>query len=235
MLNLFSRNNRYEKYIIVSAARSGSTMLSNMLRNHPHVNAQREYFDRIRGRSPEELWRELFRPQKRSVRAVGFNIHYNQPVDEKRDEVWGLIENEEKVRMIHLVRDNLLRTYVSAKIANKVKLFRLFDEAGRPDLERRRIVITPREFQENIDAMLAYYRFYETIAASKPSIRVVYEELAASPEPEFARITDFLGLPRRRPVIVTKVMNPEPLEMLVSNYAELKEAFASTQWARFFE
>lgn len=228
-------NVSYKKYMIVSYPRTGSTMLSKMISYHPEINGMGECFDRIAGRDPQEILANLFSKQKGNIKAVGFNIHFNHPVDEKNEETWALLKSDKDIHIIFLSRKNLLRVYMSAKIANKVKLFRLYQTKNRPDIKERQVVIEVEEFKNFIDEYSHYYNLYRNMFSSHPNLHLNYEDIVNAPDIEFLKVTDFLSLPFHNPKVITKVMNPEPLSQLIINYSTLKEAYKDSVHGWMFD
>lgn len=228
------RNTDFKKYLILSTPRAGSTLLSRMVLNHPNVIGKGEYFDRLRGREPSGELETLFRPQRKSIKAVGFNIHYNHPADEKKKEAWSLLKECKDLHIIHLSRKNTLRYYVSSKIARKLTLFNIKEANDRPDLEKRRVIVTPQELRVIINSSSKRYQSYHSMFSSHPIIEVEFERLILNPETEFLKLTKFLGLDHQKPKISTVIMNPEPLSELIINYDELKHEFISSPCSWMF-
>lgn len=233
--SLFLKNYNYKKYIILSLPRSGSTLLSRMMLAHPNVKGEGEYFDRLKNKNPEVLLETLFSPQKMSVQAVGFNIHYNHPADEKKDEAWMLLRESPDLHVIHLSRKNILRYYLSTKIARKLNVFRIKRAKDRPDLESRKVIIAPQELEKTIANVERDKARFNSIFSAKPMIEVEYEKIILNPKMEFQRLTSFLELPEKEPKLLSEIMNPEPLAELIINYDELKAEFKSTEWSWMFE
>ena len=233
--SLFLKNNNYKKYIILSPPRSGSTLLSRMMLAHPNVKGEGEYFDRLKNKNPAMLLETLFSPQKMSVQAVGFNIHYNHPADEKNNEAWKLLREFPDLYVIHLSRKNILRYGLSTKIARKLNVFRIKRVKDRPDLGRRKVIITPPELKKIIADVERDAVRYNSMFSANPMIEVEYEKLILNPSVEFQRLTNFLELPEKEPRLLSEIMNPEPLSELIINYDELKDEFKLTEWSWMFE
>jgi hypothetical protein len=127
----------YARFIILSAARTGSNMLASSLNTSPSITCFREIFN-ILGRSIDFnvegydrhdasdralrdsdfdtfLRTRIFCAHPPQVRAVGFKMTYHHFFGFDGLREW-LIE-QRAVRVIHLRRHNLLRSLVSEKIA----------------------------------------------------------------------------------------------------------------------
>jgi LPS sulfotransferase NodH len=127
----------YVLFIILSTARTGSTMLVQALNSHPRVRCFREVFNArmdyvdfsmegydnfnqsdiaLRQEDPSRFLRErVFREWPPGIRAVGFKLLYENHAD-----VPTLVHDltsDSRLRVIHLRRRNELRTLVSEKKA----------------------------------------------------------------------------------------------------------------------
>jgi Flp pilus assembly protein TadD/LPS sulfotransferase NodH len=128
-----------KKFVIFTAARSGSNLLATLLRSHPDVECQYELFDPIRvissdlddeklndkdfrDNDPEAYLERLFAhfPDKK---AVGFKV---VPCDGMQDLVDYLISRDDIVKIV-LERDNRLLSFSSRLIAKKT------DQWGLPE------------------------------------------------------------------------------------------------------
>jgi LPS sulfotransferase NodH len=129
----------YERFMILSDARTGSNLLVQALNSHPNIVCFREIFNfewpgvdfnveghnshdadslRLRNTDPPRFLREqVFGDHVADAKAVGFKFHY--------DHLWafeGLVQHlvaDEGLRVIHLVRRNALRSLVSRMIADQ--------------------------------------------------------------------------------------------------------------------
>jgi LPS sulfotransferase NodH len=210
-------------------------MLTGMMLGHPNIYGSSELLGKLNGRNPRDILDNLFQPQKTSVKAVGFKMHYNHPSDGDKEATLEMLVNYENLHIIHLSRKNILRARVSEKIAQKIKMFELHSSQNRPNLEERQVTVTAKELKNLIDISDKRYQSYNTLFSSHPIIEVEYEQLVNEPKFQYQRITQFLDLPDSEPIIKSIVMNPEPLSDLVKNFSELKEEFYATEWGWMFE
>jgi LPS sulfotransferase NodH len=141
----------YTRFIILSGARTGSTMLGDSLNSDPRIICFGEIFnplvsfvpyrvkgyehageqdDGLRRSSPKDfLTRRIFCEHRRGVQAVGFKFHY-----EHFWEFEGLVElltGDRELRVIHLKRRNRLRSLVSRRIAERTD--RWFEHGAVPE------------------------------------------------------------------------------------------------------
>jgi len=211
------------RFIVLSEGRSGSTLLVDELgRRWDEIRSEREVFQwKWRGsKSFEAIARRTF-IQDTGHAIVGCKILLLQVSDEQLTQLLEL----QGMRVIFLRRRNLLRRYVSLKIAEQTDLWRQSsrEKVRIPTLEERRITIRTDNFYQRTMTTFAYFRRFEELAASVPSIDVYYEDLSSDLNNELRRIAEFLGAgepSREDPPLLTK-QNPESLEDLILNFDEV--------------
>lgn len=223
----------FERFVIVSRSRSGSNLLVSLLDDHPQIRAEGELLGRLDGRRPEDVLRRLYRRHPPGIRAVGFKYFYYHPVDGEPAAVWRLLDPTE-YRIVHLRRENPLRAIVSRQIASTSQAWSRRRGQELP-IERRRVQMSPSELKNHLERT----RTWEAEARARWGrgryVEVTYEALASDPASISRSIQEFLGVdphPTRTPL---RRQNPERTSELLENYEELREAFASTEWASLFD
>lgn len=134
----------YTRFMTLSGPRTGSTLLQEALNSSPEIHCFGEIFNdlvknidyrvdgydmwsdedmALRSASPVEFLRQrIFCRHAEPVRAVGFKFHYGH--------FWfhsGLMEalrDDRDLAVIHLTRRNLVRVFVSDKIAERTRVYR---------------------------------------------------------------------------------------------------------------
>jgi LPS sulfotransferase NodH len=207
-----------------------------MLNQHPRVDLRGEVLGRTRGRCAAEMVDEVFTRQIPLVRVAGFKVFYEHPIDDDSGELWDWLEQVDKLHVIHLRRQNILRSVLSLKLAQRT---------GRWGVRRGNLPATlADEPAIALDADELRQAFQQTRAfeaqarrrfAAKAMLEVRYRELTADAEAAYRRITDFLGIPYIQPKIRLQKQARRPLCEAIANYAQLQAAFAGTEWSRFFE
>lgn len=263
----------YVRFIILSGARTGSHMLAQALNSSPRITCFREVFnpvqdfiqfdvegyDNFRARDislrsddPVRFLEErIFCRYSEDIRAVGFKLHYGQPIGFP-----GLRERlaeDREIRVIHLRRHSLLRMLVSLKLARETGVF-LVDEGRKADiatlwtaarhpvkaaarLQRRlrppkpagkarrvKVMVTPEELYEFIVQMRIRAVKHEELFQEHPVCQVFYEDMVDRRREVFEEVQAFLGEEPRRLSVTLRKQNPEPLRELIENYEELYEA-----------
>lgn len=221
----------YKKFIILSRPRTGSTLLTKMLLSHPNVKGSCEPLNKLKGRNPQKILDDLFVPYRPKVKAVGFKLHYNHPVDEDHHKTWRILLDDKTYHIIHLERKNHLRTCVSELISQKLAIYLLRNKNKRPPIEDRKVIVTYNEFLEWVDINNMHYNSYSAMFSDHKKIEIEYERLVNSPVDELNRIAGYLSLAEFTPKHKLVQMNPEPLSELIVNFDELKDKLKDSEHA----
>jgi hypothetical protein len=144
----------YVRFIILTSARTGSTMLGQALNSSPNIICFREIFnplidfvdfhvDGYDDSSAEDralrdqdckrfLQERIFRQHPIEIRAIGFKMHYFHfigfPGLRER-----LVEDTE-LRVLHVRRRNLLRALVSTRMAQRTGVWAQYRKAPPPNM-----------------------------------------------------------------------------------------------------
>jgi len=244
----------YSKFVIVGAARTGSTLLVDLLNAHSQVLAFGELF-----RTPEaigwdvrpfvtyqsprliDLYRadpvafleySVFRRWPANYAAVGFKLFYYHARQPPQSAVWDHLASDRNIRILHIRRQNLLAQYLSLLIAHKTDVWSTTrsppdqHEPIRIDVEacRRHFLDVRRSEDECADVFKNH------------AVRnVYYESLARNYAGEMQGIADFLGVRPERIGSNLVRQSKGPVSQTITNYDELKRAFANTCWQEFFD
>lgn len=161
--------------------------------------------------------------------AVGFKVNYSQ-INRYPVVVSWIKEND--LRIIHLIRSNLLKRLVSHKIANIRDL-----RHSTRSVETTAVYIDPtiliEDFRRRQDRFARYRkRFADDF--KKPFLEVEYESLMADFESEMHRVLEFLEIDDFMPLTSELVkVNPNTLADIVENYDEVKQALAGSEFEPF--
>jgi LPS sulfotransferase NodH len=243
----------YRRFVIVGIARTGSTLLIDLLNSHSQALAFGELFrssDAIgwdvrpfttlqNGRlltlyqsDPLTfLQRNVFRSWPREIAAVGFKLFYYHARVHPYSAIWDYLSMETDVRILHIKRRNILEQFLSlqrAHLSNIWSSTQLSKEITPPlrlEAEACKMHFSRvRRFEAECDTFFARHLVKS----------VYYEDLIARRAAEMQDVFDFLGL-RKEPVSAQIVrQRTEPLASVIANYGELKEFFVNTEWAEFF-
>ena len=225
----------YQRFVVLSRSRTGSNLLVSLLNAHPGVMAEWEVFACTHGEDPLNILARIYGKQPHYVKARGFKLFYYHPLDQDGDELWEELAEDRQLRVLHLKRRNILRTLISRKIAGLQDVWTAGSAPqprhGRPKAMR----FTVAELAEGFRETRAWEAKGDRTFRDHPLLPVYYEDLVADRQECLGQVLDFLHLPRLPLRSDMRKQNPERLVDLVANYAELKAAFAGSEWQRFFD
>jgi len=247
----------YGRFIVLGFARSGSSLLANLLSSHPQIKMFSELFnDKLPARkshsleagplAPDDdphvyLEQRIFRMYLPHIRAVGFKILYDQARDGDWSAVWDYLRRN-RLKIIHLKRRNILDQYLSLELAHKSDIW----VASQPEQNvgyNQTIELDPGHCLDFTGRMIKWWRQIDEFFQDSLVLQLTYEDLTANLAAESGRVLDFLGL-EFEPLIpnIIKQRTTRKTEM-IANYTDLKQAFinglatgqARAEWLEFFD
>lgn len=233
--NFFGSRN-YRKFVIVSDSRTGSTLLMQLLNSHPEIICFGEEFKNLKGFTCGPIWSRIYRKRPSLVNWVGFKLFYRHPSSGKDREVWNLIEQDKEIVIVHLMRRNILRSYVSKQIGLKTRKWT--ENINRPHElceDEKKVKLDPENCRENFESISGYIEKTEKRFKEHKIIPVLYENLDKDKQGTMDRIYGELGVANFKVATNMKKQNPEKLEDLIINFSELKKEFAGTKWEYLFK
>ena len=136
------------------------------------------------------------------------------------------------MRVLHIRRHNLLRTYLSHVHASRTE-----EWIGKGDAVR-----SPPPVGLDFDACRSFFektrrweREYDARLSGHPKLDLYYEDMVGGFDEEMTRVQTFLGLPLEGIRPRTRKQSQLPLSKAILNYEELRERFADTEWDSFFD
>lgn len=232
----FPNDSNRKLFIVLARPRTGSTLLMSYLNSHPDVNANGEVLARLNGRCHRAALRSAFaRNRKRGLfKARGFKLFFDHPFDTADDELFETLSKLPNLHVIHLKRRNLLRRFVSRKIAHQSGQWCMFNPNAGKSPQEKKLRVEVNEIMNEFQRANILEQKCNRYFIDYPMISVDYEYLAEYPNIVFRHVCDFLGVTEAVPATELLKQNPEPLRALVENYSELKQTFASTPWSYLF-
>ena len=242
-----------KRVILVAHPRSGSTMLATALDSHPDIG-----FERGEPFSPTHIWRQMsaeyhhgtFWRETAAVllnrpgyRIVGFRVTYKTIPDG----FWKMVQGN-NVKIIHLTRENVLRTLISAEINTAVDIgqidhynhtFYMPAEAPPP------LIVDPHKMLEQA-RKLTQWDAEITRQSEKWSgewYALTFEDMVGLGRGGIAQIPvelnrelcEFLEVRNERLVTTTRRVNPFLIQSLIKNFGELLYVFENSEFAEFVE
>jgi LPS sulfotransferase NodH len=246
------------KFVIVSAPRTGSTLLAQTLNNTPgvvchgelllsgQVRGYRDGFDPFtataeqrKARSTRLLQardtdsREFVKTaMKRPAKAVGMKVIYNDLLQTRwRDALQWLLDTPD-LHWIHLQRRNLLRRYVSERVMHAGGA--IHSAMGGRAKRRVQVEIDINDFQARCAQLEAERQHVVQLIGDRPLMDVFYEELSSETGTVVAGVCQMLGL-ETLPESITpalKKVGTDDLAQSVSNYNQLLDNELTRHWTQ---
>lgn len=239
----------YTRFICVGNPRTGSTLLMRSLNNHSRIIGYGEIvknIDRYPGhyhefghseslfqRDPVRfLETRVFGAYPPVVAAVGFKVFYHHaPRDTAWGrEVWDYLLGQSDLKILHLKRRNLLKTFLSRKQAGLTGEYIKYTANGAD----APLTLDPDEALVFFEQMRTGEEEYDALLAGRPLIEVIYEEMTKNYAAEMQRIQAFLGVEPEDIDPGTAKRPGRSLTSQIENYAELKDRFQGSPWEPFF-
>jgi hypothetical protein len=238
----------YAQFVCVGSPRTGSTLLMRSLNNHSRIvgfgeivkdidryPAHYHEFENSRSlfeRDPARfLQTKVFRKYPPSVDAVGFKIFYHHA---PRDTTWGrsvwdYLLRRPDIKVLHLKRRNLLKTFLSRKQAGQTGEYIKYSDG-----QQRTVSLDYDEALAFFEQMKASEAQYDALFAGRPMLEVIYEDVTRDYTAQMRGIQAFLGVEYEAIDPGTEKRPSRSLASQIENYAELKERFRATPWDSFF-
>ena len=244
------------KVAMFHIGRSGSTVMDDMLSQHPYI-----YWD-------GEVYEKVFKSLERSGKTVqvGYQSPAIDPVNNtlrKRmrrsgKDFYGFevkffhlrllgislpdyIENLCSLgfsRFIVLKRKNYLKKIVSSLISHKTKQFYMWD-TGEVALHQIDLDINNIEIDRDAKPLLEFLQDYDErfvsldkILESRATLKLTYEDdVLPDPRLGYEKICNFLNIVPKEPKVRLVKMNPYKLNELIGNFEDVKRALHETPFA----
>lgn len=204
------------------------------------------------------LEQQIFSKQPKYIQAVGFKLLYSQCRRGRQwwDEpeydfwwedvgpepkwegntryLWDFLA-EERIPIIHLTRNNLLESKVSALIAQHTGQWGIGATGGmRTQAIPKKIRLDIEEFEKDLRGEELFRKEVRKRFAQSPMLEVTYEDLIGAQKKELSRVLKFLGLNNYELNTPTQKLRDYNLPELIENYSDLKSYFSGSPFEFMF-
>jgi LPS sulfotransferase NodH len=230
-LNILGHSN-YKRFAIIGHSRTGSNYLFLGLKSSSCVRMYHEVFAKhnraLVGKNFDQIFPMIFKKERRNIKAVGFKLFY----DHLSINEWDKFLSHKYLRIIHLTRENLLRTIVSLDIAFKTDQWSVSANNVVKKLAEKKIFLDTSKLIDRIEQIEDYERLTRDRFTNRHILEVVYEKLIGEPEKTFKYISEYLNVDDiDLSKIGLKKQNPESLKKLIENYNEVYDLLKNTKYA----
>jgi hypothetical protein len=219
--------------------RSGSTVLADLLAQHPRVVSDGEIYH------SKDKWTPQYKPVqylRERVHAAGDRIYifeikffHAKIIGMDFADFVHILFRDGFRRFVVLKRRNFLRKIISAHVAHqsndwhlpndkRAKLIRTMLDPNKVciDLTAKPLLAFLEDYQRNFEKL-------DVLLQAQPVLRLTYEEdIHDDPRIAYGRVCDFLGIERHPVTVRYSKTTPFPLKDILANYAEVDAALAGT-------
>jgi LPS sulfotransferase NodH len=221
----FRKKENYVPFVILSEPRTGSTLLHTYLNFHSNVIS---YGEVLREKVKEDisiarkpLRKFVFKPHASQIKAVGLKLFYSYHLKPPFQVAFQEVIDRADVRIIHLIRKDVLQQYVSLQIARETKKWSTSDT---PSGKRRN-----KKMLLDIDNLRHYVRDHyqkqkllNTLFQEHRMLIIYYEDLKDDAENTLLEVQQFLGVKHQKLKSLLQKQNRRLLETMLENYDEAR-------------
>lgn len=223
-------HSRYQKFVILGHARTGSNFLLNGLYQVKSVKMYDEEFaghKRVIGVGYDSIIGKIFGPVEFYIKHVGFKLFYYHLTSEELTKLRAI----DGMKVIHLMRENKLRTIVSL---DKAKQNNAWMSDGKKKSEP--VTLDVDSLPERITKIVRYEEEFGQLFANHQLLTIKYERLIEDPEEIFQKVSDFLNIEGINPhKIGLKKQGESTLSSDVTNAQAVSIALANTSYQIYLD
>lgn len=223
-------------FAIVADLRTGSTLLSSSLDQHPEVRClgellhPRDFADNRPAGTPNPraldgraLVRRALAPAQ-GLAAAGFRAMVFLPLPSQPAwaNAWEALARTEGLRVIYLTRGDRLAQYASLAIATRLGVWHPAGEPPVPAERRPRLRIEPHELAAWTRERERLYELRRAQLGRKPALELRYEQLAEDWPEAIGRVQAFLGVTPLPLAPAKHKQEVRPLAEVIENYEEVR-------------
>lgn len=162
----------------------------------------------------------------------GFLIHRDGQIAEGNP-AWHYLASRADLVVIHLYRENLFRQFLSEQVALKTGIWHC--EVGKPLPPTPAVRVDPADCIRVMVQRKARFEQLRRLFAGLPHVCIRYEDIQADVHRTLAYCQGFLGVEIRTLTVAFRKRTPQPTSELVSNFVELRECLANTEFVKFLD
>jgi LPS sulfotransferase NodH len=216
----------YTSFAILCEPRTGSTLLHTYLNFHPNIKSYgeliREQVEKNHDSDPALLPTKVFRAHGRHLQAIGLKLFYFYYDHPAYSNTFKEIVEQKDIKIIHLVRKDIFRLYVSLKLAQKTNIWS--SSNGHSNKKNKpKIFIKTDAFEIFAKTYVQRQHYFKMLFKSHEVLFISYEDLTTNPPAVLEQVQKFLGVKPKHLLSLLKKQNIDALESVVINYDEIRK------------
>lgn len=243
------------KFILLAARRSGTSLVIDCLNSHPDIHCVKRAFGlehKIKNPTPDlhsggfylyrvknlinrlryyfarsgligDFLKEDVFNMDSDIKNVGFRMIYDMSLKYPYVSEWA---KNNDIKVIHLIRKNILKTYVSSMTA---PIHKMHHPREGEKITTVKINLDPDKVIKELNTRLSEIDAQRNRYTSSNYIEVFYEDFVENQDDESKKLLDFIGADNGHSLKSTLVkINPDSLEHVVENHEEIERALKGT-------
>lgn len=168
--------------------------------------------------------------------AVGFKLFYNHARDDKNMKAtWDFVIQRKDIRVIHLIRRNLLDAKLSSERAKLTGQWAKHIGTPSTPCDMAPLILDPVDCQRSFNQVLAHRAWVTRAFSDHPFLELVYEDhLSNRLQDTMLMLQGFLSVPSCKTKVLTEKQSTLPTYLQIANYDELREYFRHTIHQTYF-
>ncbi len=223
------------RFAVIAAPRVGTHMLRSGLNKHPDIFVGPEVLQpnrylpknkQITGGRLVAKWLAQSKRERKEA-CIGTLLHRNMFWVKSHSDVW-LVVKKWHTKFISLVRDNILRKFLSQEIAIQLNNW---DSHRKREKRPKPVTLSVARLKEHVETCQRYFELGDMCYPGRLSI--TYEELCEDWHGTLRRVQEYLGVPVRKLRLVTVKQEHRSLQESIANYEEVATAVRDWGYARW--
>lgn len=222
------------RFILAGMPRSGSEWVRTALGSHPEVICNSEilggWIPEYKDRTPVDILTSYWNWVRGTdeAKAIGFKLFYLHCRRDREKHIWDWIKNDSGIRVVLLLRRNLLKSVTSLHLAKTTNLWHVKE----PVAETQTVKIT--NILDELRAVEDGIAFLRDVFRDHRLIEIHYEDVVAGPS-GLRHVFEFLDVTRMDVVGKFARQERRPLSEVISNYDEVAASLRGTRYEKFLE
>ena len=242
-----------DRFIIAGTQRTGTSLTVSTLVSHPDIKCFGEVFHFRKGkgkRTPGSYRQYLM--QDRFNRTLKHYLNNERQIRNYLDELYSThgaqavgfkfmlsqtrqfpaalrYVQDHRIKVLHVVRNNILKTLVSRVTAKQRKLYH-----STENITVDKVYLRPRGLIRKLDFIASEARAWREAVSDNPYQKISYEDFVADRESVLKKALGFLGVKYIDNLTShLKKINPNNLEDVILNYKEIKDCLRGSDYEKY--